>query len=168
MAVAGDGSIDWNVHGAYCFATVRRVAETDTGIYEALVAGDVRQATHVVHKASKVKVPLEALGISKVEDGWNFMNNLNEEAAMITNGKRLRISLWDDFKENAFFKYDDRMKAAFPDTNWMRFMGDQVKKDRQADTKAAMDAMEVAQQACKRAGLATAVPTPVKKRRTVR
>lgn len=88
---------------------------------------------------------------------------------MITNGKRLRISLWDDFKDQPFFKYDERLRTAYPDSNLSRYMGEQVKTDRQADTRAALDAMEIAQQACKKAGLSTgAVPTPVKRRRVVR
>lgn len=78
----------------------------------------------------------------------------------------MRVSLCDDFKDGAYFKYSDRHKVKFPESDFAKKIGEKAKEDLQQSTEAAREAVAGAQIALKKAGLsAMSTPTPLKKRR---
>lgn len=163
VSVGSDGAVDWMACGVYFFCRVSESSGVDAGGVEQLCGGEIKDATHVLHKASGMAVSLADLGIPKVEGGWFFEKNWSEESCCLSNGKRIKVTLWDDFKHNEFFKYDSRLTKKFEHSVYFTILGEKVKEERNQKTKGAMELHRAAQDAIKQAGISNT--TPLKKRR---
>ena len=110
VVVGLDGSVDFGKYGNYGFALLRD-GETQ---YEPLEdKASFHTATRILHRSSNFGVALDALGCPTPTDTFIFIDNHDEQKTQVSNGLRMRIALWDDFKANPYFDYDKRFAAAW-------------------------------------------------------
>ena len=78
--------------------------------------GQLEETTHVLHRFNGKMLSLEELEVGKVTSAWFVDRNWSELSAELTHGKRVKVSLFEDFavKFPAEFDYEAKMKAQFP------------------------------------------------------
>ena len=137
VEVDSEGAIDWNVSGVYAFANIQ------DGKFVVL-QDSYEDATHVYHKFADVGIKLSDLGCPTPDNNYEFLDNHDETIAQISDGKRMRIALFDDFKDNKFFDYENRFTEAWGSKTWRALCGEGVKESRdQAKSAIAAKEMEV-------------------------
>ena len=120
IVIGGDGAVDWNKYGPFCIVEVGEKGQVDI-----LAIVDYERATHTRHKASKHNVPISQLGVPAIGPDWSLEYNYDQEKTCLTNNKRISITLWDDFKDIAWFaKLDDRITLAYGSDEWTSSFGD--------------------------------------------
>ena len=138
IEVDDDGEINWDKVGIYAFAYINDKTEY------VILEDSYGEATHVYHKFAKVGVALKDMGCPTPNGSFTFIDNHDETITQISNGKRMRISLFDDFKANAYFDYEKRMTDEWKGTSWRSLCGDGLKESRdEAKTAIAQKETEI-------------------------
>ena len=71
---------------------------------------DFHTATHIMHKASSVALPLSTFGYTAIDANFALDNNWSDESAYASRDGRNRCDLYQDFKEADWFKgFEDRL-----------------------------------------------------------
>ena len=159
VVVDENGTIDWNMFGIYAFAYAkddRYVILSDPDTYA--------DATHVYHKFAQIAVSLQDLGCPTPDADYQFLDNHDETITQVSNGKRMRIALFDDFKTDAFFDYEKRFAKAWGSMTWRALCGDGVKECRE-QAKSAIAEKETEIQKIRAKASKEGVAPPVAKRR---
>ena len=170
VEVGNDGKVDWQTCGIYLFAKKSVLHEDDDSMvgeaqFKLLHNADKDAATHVYHRFAKQAISLEQLGLGKVNAEWHFTKNWAEKEAQLSNGKRLRVDLWEDFKTMDGFLYDAMHKEKFPNNAWFANFGEEAKRRRMKDIELAQEAAAAAREAKDQAGVSMVqVPKKARKR----
>eukprot|EP00933_Yihiella_yeosuensis_P006057 TRINITY_DN110702_c0_g1_i1.p1 TRINITY_DN110702_c0_g1~~TRINITY_DN110702_c0_g1_i1.p1 ORF type:complete len:336 (+),score=79.72 TRINITY_DN110702_c0_g1_i1:66-1010(+) len=160
LHVEADGSVDWGRQGIYCFAKLGG----DGAFSQVLDPSEFKAASHVLHKPSGKAVSLTQLECPVPSEDYTFLENWDEQAAMISNGKRLKLSLFEEFQQQQSFDYEARFSHKWGDNSWKTLCGWELKKVA-AETKKAILEGEAKVQELRDQARAAGTPTPLKRRR---
>lgn len=161
LNVAANRTIDWSVCGCgvYVFAKVASSStQGDREQFEVTHDADKESATHVLHRFARKAVSLETLGVPKINRTWTIEQISDETVAQLSSGKRFRVDLWDDFKDEAYFDYKARVYKKFPNSPFLVYFGPDARKKAKEDREAVQEAASNAKRVAK-------VAAPARRRR---
>jgi hypothetical protein len=118
-----DGVVDFNKYGNFCFV---KAVGANGSLLPIAEPEDFKTATHVFHRHAKFGVTLATLGCPTPNEDFVFIDNHDEHLTQISNGLRMRIALWDDFKTQPYFNYADRFATAWGSNTWESLVGEKI------------------------------------------
>lgn len=154
LSISATGAVDWSISGIYHFAIKREGSEPST--YLKVQKEAYKDATHVLHAPSGIAVSLRTLEAPPMDERWRIESNWSEAGAYLSNGGRCKVELFQDFKSEPYFSYDERLKTKFPDspfltspflTQFGKHAADLTKAQNQNAQATAREAVEVVKQA---------------------
>ena len=117
-----------------------------------------------MHRFAKVAISLQVLGCPTPDNQYNFIDNWDETITHLSNGRRMRIELWPDFKDGDYFKYEERFATAWGNDEWRLLCGQNIVEQRNA-AKEQIEASEKVVKDLRAKALSLGV-APTKKRRS--
>lgn len=168
LKIETTGEIDWYAYGCFNFARAARPPAAGAPTqWERLRLEQQNEATHIVHVFSKVAVDIQVFEVGGMLGKLTIEQNWSETDAFLSSGGRTKVSLWADFKENAWFQYERRLEQKFPDSPYLKVFGQVAAQTTKDERRAAQIAAQAATQAVKQAGMSniTEAIVPNKKRR---
>ena len=120
-----------------------------------------------MHVASQVVVSLETLGLGKITANHVILDNWDMQKATVSNGKRQRTQLWDDFKDDKWFEFDRRISGIYGNETWRENFGEHMANKRKECQKVASEAQVEAFSTQREAKSFGETTTPMKKRRRI-
>lgn len=130
VEIGTDGSVDLDTSGVYGYA---KLDEDGKGVL--LPKTSSKEATHIMHKFAKILVSISDLGLPAVDESYFFIDNHDETITHLCNGRRMRIELWTDFKDNAYFKYESKFATLWGNDGWKALCGSEVGVNREKAKK---------------------------------
>ena len=122
-------------------------------------------ATHIIHKPTGTGVKLDDVDVKEIDNSWFFVDNFDDLKVALTNGKYLKVSLYDLVSEIDYYKNIDKgISKHYGSDDWMQNFGSEMAAARKAakdDFAAKKDELVAA---AKEAGV-DITNTPAKKRR---
>ena len=116
---------------------------------------------------SGVGVALDDLGISGVTKEFTIINNMDEQKAMVSNGKRLKVSLFEDMPTTTHEYWtglDARITKHFGGDAWQEMFGSEMQQKRKAAV-ADLAEKEIKLKEEKESGLVAGVAAPKSRKR---
>lgn len=167
LKVEANGKVDWQACGIYHFAI--KSNDSDPPTYMKVQPEAHKDATHVLHAPSGLAVALRTLEAPPLDERWRIEQNWNEATAYLSNGGRCKVELYQDFKSENYFCYDERLRKKFPDSPFLTQFGKLAAEVTKAQKQNAQNSAREAVEAVKQAGLNNIYEAivPVGKRRRV-
>ena len=158
------GKVDWYQSGVFKFC---KKGHNGAG-YEGLSdSANFQDACAIVHVASQVVVSLETLGLGKITANHVILDNWDMQKATVSNGKRQRTQLWDDFKDDKWFEFDRRISGIYGNETWRENFGEHMANKRKECQKVASEAQVEAFSTQREAKSFGETTTPMKKRKRI-
>jgi hypothetical protein len=99
--------------------------------WEVLSTSDaLPECTHIVHKPSGIGKQLALFGVQNIHADACFVDNHCQMKAQVSNGGRVKFDLFEDYKMDPFFKYEDRFSKEQTSDDWKKIAGVDVKSAR--------------------------------------
>ena len=96
-----------------------------------------------------------------------ILENWDMQKATVSNGKRQRTALWDDFKDDKWFEFDRRISGIYGNQTWRENFGEHMAEKRRESQKVASEAQVEAFSTQREARFFGETTTPMKKRRRI-
>ena len=129
LVISDAGVVDLGKSGVYAFAKKVEHPRLDEVEYEILEKARQKDATHIVHRPAGHGVELSSFGVESVNDKWHIANNWSETCAELQSDKRMRVPLYEDFKDMRFLKYNARLEEKNPHSPSLSNFGAAAKED---------------------------------------
>ena len=126
---------------------------------------DKASATHIIHKPTGTGVKLQDIDVNEVDKSWFFADNHDDLKVSLTNGRHLKVSLYDLVGDIHYYKnLDTEISKHYGSDDWKQNFGSEMASARKAATDEFAAKKEELVAAAKEAGVDLA-NTPAKKRR---
>ena len=158
------GKVDWYQSGVFKFC---KKGNNGVGFEVLHEAAKLEETCAIVHVASQAAVSLETLGLGKIASSHVILDSWDMQKATVSNGKRQRTQLWDDFKDDKWFDFDRRITGAFGNDTWRENFGETMANKRRESQKVASEAQVEAFSTQREAKSFGETTTPVKKRKRI-
>ena len=87
--------------------------------------GHYHEAKFIVHIASYFAMSLTDLGVPPPDAAWTFTLCWDQTQTILTNGKRVTVHLWPDYKDVPYMTaWTDRVSKHLGSEEWMKDFGD--------------------------------------------
>jgi hypothetical protein len=158
------GKVDWYQSGVFKFC---KKGNNGVGFEVLHEAAEFEETCAIMHVASQVVVSLETLGLGKITSSHVILDNWDMQKATVSNGKRQRTQLWDDFKDDKWFDFDRRITGIFGNDTWRENFGETMANKRKESQKVASEAQVEAFSTQREAKSFGETTTPIKKRKRI-
>ena len=149
LDIDDQGIIDWQTGGVYAFAK-----ESTKKTWVVLSpSDDLSECTHIVHKPSGIGKQLALFGVQEIHKNACFVNNHCQIKTQVSNGGRVKFDLFEDYKNDEFFKYEDRFSKEQTSDEWKKIAGVEVKSARAVAKKRILEVKEALADAKKELGV---------------
>ena len=126
---------------------------------------DKSDATHIIHKPTGTGVLLADVDVKELDSSWYFCDNFDDMKVSLTNGKHLRVSLYDLVGDIDYYKnLDNEITKHYGSDDWKQNFGYEMASARKTAKGEFAAKKEELVAAAKETGVDLA-NTPAKKRR---
>ena len=122
-------------------------------------------ATHIIHKPTGTGILLNDIDVKEVDNSWYFTDNFDDLKVSLTNGKHLKVALYDIISYIDYYQnMDKEITKHYGSEDWMQNFGSEMAAARKVAKEDFATKKEELVAAVKEAGV-DITNTPAKKRR---